>query len=179
MRAVIAEDAVLLREGLARLLDEGVRAAIVIRKQWPDVALLMLSQYVEERYAVDLIAGDSRGIGYLLKDRVADVHEFLEALRRVAMGGAALDPEVVTQLLVRSGKKDPLERLSPREREVLELMAEGRTNGSIAGHLVVTEGAVEKHVTNIFQKLGLPPADQAHRRVLAVLRFLEHGNDHR
>jgi len=219
MRAVIAEDAVLLREGLARLLeeggfevvdavdngeallravavhqpdvcvvdvrmpptfsDEGVKAAIVIRKQWPDVALLMLSQYVEERYAVDLIAGDSRGIGYLLKDRVADVHEFLEALRRVASGGAALDPEVVTQLLVRSGKQDPIAELSPREREVLGLMAEGRTNGMIAEALVVTEGAVEKHVTNIFQKLGLPPADQAHRRVLAVLRFLEHGNDHR
>ncbi len=214
MRAVIAEDAVLLREGLARLLeeggfevvdavdngeallravqrhqpdvcvvdvrmpptfsDEGVKAAIVIRRQWPDVSLLLLSQYVEERYAVDLIAGDSRGIGYLLKDRVADVSEFLEALRRVANGGAALDPEVVTQLLVRSGKQDPLDQLSPREREVLELMAEGRTNGMIAGQLVVTEGAVEKHVTNIFIKLGLPPADQAHRRVLAVLRFLEH-----
>ena len=219
MRAVIAEDAVLLREGLARLLDEGgfqvvdavdngeallravaqhqpdvcvvdvrmpptfsdegVKAAIVIRKQWPDVAILMLSQYVEERYAVDLIAGDSRGIGYLLKDRVADVREFLEALRRVASGGAALDPEVVTQLLVRSGRRDPLEPLSPREREVLGLMAEGRTNSSIAEALVVTEGAVEKHVTNIFLKLGLPPADQAHRRVLAVLRYLEHGADSR
>ena len=219
MRAVIAEDAVLLREGLARLLDEGgfdvvdcvadgeallrtvekhrpdvcvvdirmpptfsdegVRAALVIRQQWPDVALLMLSQYVEERYAVDLLAGDSRGIGYLLKDRVADVAEFLEALRRVASGGAALDPEVVTQLLVRSGRKDPLEPLSPREREVLGLMAEGRTNSSIAEALVVTEGAVEKHVTNIFLKLGLPPADQAHRRVLAVLRYLEHGSEQR
>ena len=218
MRAVIAEDAVLLREGLARLLheggfdvvdtvdngeallrsverhqpdvcvvdvrmpptfsDEGVKAALVIRRQWPDVSLLMLSQYVEERYAVDLIAGDSRGIGYLLKDRVADVKDFLEALRRVAMGGAALDPEVVTQLLVRSGKQDPLAQLSPRERDVLELMAEGRTNGSIAAHLVVTEGAVEKHVTNIFIKLGLPPADQAHRRVLAVLRYLEYGGNH-
>ena len=217
MRAVIAEDAVLLREGLVRLLeeggfevvdcvdngealirsvekhqpdvcvvdvrmpptfsDEGVKAALVIRQQWPDVSILMLSQYVEERYAVDLIAGDSRGIGYLLKDRVADVREFLEALRRVAMGGAALDPEVVTQLLVRSGKQDPLEQLSPREREVLGLMAEGRTNGLIAEALVVTEGAVEKHVTNIFNKLGLPPADQAHRRVLAVLRYLEHGTD--
>ena len=219
MRAVIAEDAVLLREGLSRLLteggfdvvdcvadgesllrsvernqpdvcvvdirmpptfsDEGVRAALVIRKQWPDVSLLMLSQYVEERYAVDLLAGDSSGIGYLLKDRVADVGDFLEALRRVANGGAALDPEVVTQLLVRSGKKDPLEPLSPREREVLGLMAEGRTNSSIAEALVVTEGAVEKHVTNIFLKLGLPPADQAHRRVLAVLRYLEHGAENR
>jgi len=216
MRAVIAEDAVLLREGLARLLgeggfdvvdcvadgesllrsvekhqpdvcvvdirmpptfsDEGVRAALVIRKQWPDVSLLMLSQYVEERYAVDLLAGDSSGIGYLLKDRVADVSEFLEALRRVAGGGAALDPEVVTQLLVRSGRQDPLEPLSPREREVLALMAEGRTNSLIAESLVVTEGAVEKHVTNIFLKLGLPPADQAHRRVLAVLRYLEHDH---
>jgi DNA-binding NarL/FixJ family response regulator len=212
MRAVIAEDAVLLREGLVRLLeeggfqvdecvdngeallraverhrpdvcvvdvrmpptfsDEGVKAALVIRRQWPDVAILMLSQYVEERYAVDLIAGDSRGIGYLLKDRVADVHEFLEALRRVAQGGAALDPEVVTQLLVRSGKQDPLEQLSPREREVLGLMAEGRTNGLIAEALVVTEGAVEKHVTNIFSKLDLPATDDDHRRVLAVLTFL-------
>jgi len=212
MRAVIAEDAVLLREGLMRLLeeggfevvdcvdngealirsvqahqpdvcvvdvrmpptfnDEGVKAALVIRKQWPDVSILMLSQYVEERYAVDLIAGDSRGIGYLLKDRVADVGEFLESLRRVAMGGAALDPEVVTQLLVRSGKKDPLEPLSPREREVLSLMAEGRTNSAIAEALVVTPGAVEKHVSNIFAKLGLPAAEDDHRRVLAVLTFL-------
>jgi DNA-binding NarL/FixJ family response regulator len=213
MRAVIAEDAVLLREGLTRLLreggfdvleavdnpeallraveqhrpdicvidvrmpptfnDEGVRAALVIRRSFPEVNLLMLSQYVEERYAVDLLAGDSRGIGYLLKDRVADVGDFLDTLRRVASGGAALDPEVVSQLLVRSGRQDPLEQLSPREREVLELMAEGRTNGSIAAQLVVTEGAVEKHVTSIFLKLGLPPADQAHRRVLAVLRYLE------
>jgi DNA-binding NarL/FixJ family response regulator len=216
MRAVIAEDAVLLREGLARLLaeggfevadvvsdgeallraverhqpdvcvvdvrmpptfnDEGVRAALVIRRQWPDVAILLLSQYVEERYAVDLLAGDSRGIGYLLKDRVADVAEFLEALKRVAGGGAALDPEVVTQLLVRSGRPDPLDGLSPRESEVMALMAEGRTNSSIAEALVVTEGAVEKHVTNIFNKLDMPPADQAHRRVLAVLRYLEHGS---
>jgi DNA-binding NarL/FixJ family response regulator len=216
MRAVIAEDAVLLREGLARLLaeagfevaevvsdgeallraverhqpdvcvvdvrmpptfnDEGVRAALVIRRQWPDVAILLLSQYVEERYAVDLLAGDSRGLGYLLKDRVADVAEFLEALKRVAAGGAALDPEVVTQLLVRSGRPDPLDGLSPRESEVMALMAEGRTNSSIAEALVVTEGAVEKHVTNIFNKLDMPPADQAHRRVLAVLRYLEHGS---
>jgi DNA-binding NarL/FixJ family response regulator len=213
---VIAEDAVLLREGLTRLLaeagwevvetvdngeallraverhqpdvcivdvrmpptfsDEGVRASLVIRRQWPEVAILLLSQYVEERYAVDLLAGDSRGIGYLLKDRVADVAEFLEALQRVAVGGAALDPEVVTQLLVRSGRPDPLDGLSPRESEVLALMAEGRTNSSIAEALVVTEGAVEKHVTSIFSKLDMPPADQAHRRVLAVLRFLEHGS---
>ena len=215
MRAVIAEDAVLLREGLARLLgeggfdvvdcvsdgeallrsverhqpdvcvvdirmpptfsDEGVRAALVIRKQWPDVSLLMLSQYVEERYAVDLLAGDSSGIGYLLKDRVADVHEFLEALRRVASGGAALDPEVVTQLLVRSGKQDPIAELSPREREVLSLMAEGRTNAAIARAMVVTQGAVEKHVTNIFGKLDLPHTDDDHRRVLAVLAYLRAG----
>jgi DNA-binding NarL/FixJ family response regulator len=216
MRAVIAEDAVLLREGLARLLaesgyevaevvadgeallraverhqpdvcvvdvrmpptfsDEGVRAALVIRRQWPDVAILLLSQYVEERYAVDLLAGDSRGLGYLLKDRVADVAEFMEALKRVAGGGAALDPEVVTQLLVRSGRPDPLDGLSPRESEVMALMAEGRTNSSIAEALVVTEGAVEKHVTSIFNKLDMPPADQAHRRVLAVLRYLDHGS---
>jgi DNA-binding NarL/FixJ family response regulator len=219
MRAVIAEDAVLLREGLARLLaeggfevaevvsdgeallraverhrpdvcvvdvrmpptfsDEGVKASLVIRRQWPDVAILLLSQYVEERYAVDLLAGDSRGIGYLLKDRVADVGDFLEALKRVAAGGAALDPEVVTQLLVRSGRRDPLDRLSPREKEVLSLMAEGRTNSLIAEALVVTEGAVEKHVTSIFHKLGLPPADQAHRRVLAVLRYLDHDGGER
>jgi DNA-binding NarL/FixJ family response regulator len=216
VRVVIAEDAVLLREGLTRLLaeagcevvetvdngeallravdrhqpdvcivdvrmpptfsDEGVRAALVIRRQWPDVAILLLSQYVEERYAVDLLAGDCRGLGYLLKDRVADVAEFLDALRRVAGGGAALDPEVVTQMLVRSGRPDPLDGLSPRESEVMALMAEGRTNSSIAEALVVTEGAVEKHVTSIFSKLDMPPADQAHRRVLAVLRFLERGS---
>jgi DNA-binding NarL/FixJ family response regulator len=140
------------------------------------VAILLLSQYVEERYAVDLLAGDSRGLGYLLKDRVADVAEFMEALKRVAGGGAALDPEVVTQLLVRSGRPDPLDGLSPRESEVMALMAEGRTNSSIAEALVVTEGAVEKHVTSIFNKLDMPPADQAHRRVLAVLRYLDHGS---
>ena len=212
MRAVIAEDAVLLREGLVRLLeeggfdvvacvdngedllraveqhqpdvcvvdvrmpptfnDEGVKAALVIRQQWPEVAILMLSQYVEERYAVDLIAGDSRGIGYLLKDRVADVHEFLEALRRVAAGGAALDPEVVTQLLVRSGKQDPLAQLSPRESEVLGLMAEGRTNAGIAKRLWLTEKTVEAHVRSILMKLGLPLNDDDHRRVLAVLAYL-------
>ena len=153
--------------------DEGLRAAIDSRARRPGFPVMVLSQYVEHLYARELLASGEGAIGYLLKDRVADVGDFLDTLRRVASGGAALDPEVVTQLLVRSGRQDPLERLSPREREVLELMAEGRTNGSIAAQLVVTEGAVEKHVTSIFAKLGLPPADQAHRRVLAVLRFLE------
>jgi DNA-binding NarL/FixJ family response regulator len=155
--------------------DEGIKAALVIRQQWPAVAVLVFSQYVEERYAVDLIAGDTRGVGYLLKDRVADVAEFLEALRRVGAGGTALDPEVVSQLLVRSRQRDPLERLTTREREVLQLMAEGRTNAAVAAAMVVSEGAVEKHVSNIFSKLGLTPADSDHRRVLAVLRFLESG----
>ncbi|MFL6098411.1 MAG: response regulator [Actinomycetales bacterium] len=213
MRVVIAEDAVLLREGLTRLLaeagfdvvagvengedliraveehqpdlcvvdvrmpptwtDEGVRAALVLRRQWPHVAVVVLSQYVEETYAVDLIAGETRGVGYLLKDRVADVGEFVEALKRVASGGTALDPEVVGQLLARSRRLDPLERLTARERDVLRLMAEGRSNAAIASHLVVTDGAVEKHVSNIFSKLDLPPAEQDHRRVLAVLRYLD------
>jgi DNA-binding NarL/FixJ family response regulator len=133
----------------------------------------MLSQWVEERYATDLIASDTRGFGYLLKDRVADVREFLEAVRRVADGGTALDPEVVSQLLVRSRRKDPLAGLTPRETDVLRLMAEGRSNTGIATELVVTEGAVEKHVSSIFGKLGLPPAEQDHRRVLAVLRWIE------
>ena len=215
MRVVIAEDSVLLREGLARLLtdaglevvaavddaeallravdehrpdicvvdvrmppthtDEGMRAALVIRAQHPDVAVLVLSQYVEERYATDLIASDTRGFGYLLKDRVADVTEFVEAVRRVGAGGTALDPEVVSQLLVRSRREDPLGALTPRETEVLRLMAEGRSNAGIAAELVVSEGAVEKHVSSIFTKLGLPPAEQDHRRVLAVLRYLEGG----
>jgi len=213
VRALIAEDSVLLREGLVHLLtdagievveavddadqllravdehlpdicvvdirmppthtDEGVRAALVIRAQHPDVGVLMLSQWVEERYATDLIASDTRGFGYLLKDRVADVREFLEAVRRVADGGTALDPEVVSQLLVRSRRKDPLAGLTPRETDVLRLMAEGRSNTGIAAELVVTEGAVEKHVSSIFGKLGLPPAGQDHRRVLAVLRWIE------
>jgi len=213
MRVVIAEDGVLLREGLSRLLveagvevvaavpdgagllraveqfqpdlcvvdvrmpptwtDEGVRAALVIRRQWPAVAVLVLSQYVEETYAVELIAGNTSGVGYLLKDRVADVGEFVEALRRVGGGGTALDPEVVGQLLARSRRQDPLARLTPRERDVLRLMAEGRSNAAIAAQLVVTDGAVEKHVSNIFTKLDLPPAEQDHRRVLAVLRYLE------
>jgi DNA-binding NarL/FixJ family response regulator len=212
MRIVIAEDSVLLRAGLTRLLvdageevvaavgdaemllaavarhqpdlaiidvrmppnftDEGIRAAVEIRKQWPEIALLVLSQYVEERYATDLLAGDTAGLGYLLKDRVADVREFVEAARRVGAGGTALDPDVVAQLLARSRRRDPLERLSPREREVLELMAEGRSNAAIGGALVISDGAVEKHVRNIFTKLDLAPAESDHRRVLAVLRWM-------
>jgi DNA-binding NarL/FixJ family response regulator len=213
MRVVIAEDSVLLREGIVRLLtdagldvvgavdepeallrsvdellpdicivdirmppthtDEGIRAALVIRAQHPDVAVLVLSQYVEERYATDLIAADTRGVGYLLKDRVADVREFVDAVRRVGEGGTALDPEVVSQLLVRSRRTDPLGGLTPREGDVMRLMAEGRSNQGIAAELVVSEGAVEKHVSSIFLKLALPPAEQDHRRVLAVLRYLE------
>ena len=212
MRVVIAEDSVLLREGLSRLLDEagfevvdavgdgeqllrsvgeyqpdvvvadvrmppthrdeGVRAALVIRQRWPETAVLVLSQYVEERYATELLAGETRGVGYLLKDRVADVDEFVAALRRVGNGGAALDPEVVSQLLLR-GRRRPLDALTPREQEVLKLMAEGRSNGAIAAQMVVTEGAVEKHVSSIFTKLGLAPAEGDHRRVLAVLSYLE------
>ncbi|MFJ6795124.1 LuxR C-terminal-related transcriptional regulator [Streptomyces sp. NPDC091268] len=215
MRAVIAEDSVLLRIGLVKVLemagfevaaetgdadallaaveehrpelalvdvrmppdftDEGVRAALVIRRQRPDTAVLLLSQYVEERYAADLLAGPSgSGIGYLLKQRVADVEEFIDALRRVAAGGTALDPQVVAQLLLRrGGGPDPLERLTPRERDVLALMAEGRSNAGIAAELVVSESAVAKHINNIFAKLDLPVADGDHRRVLAVLRFLD------
>jgi DNA-binding NarL/FixJ family response regulator len=212
VRVVIAEDSVLLREGLARLLDEagfevvdavpdaeqllrsvgehepdvvvadvrmppthsdeGLRAALVIRQRWPRTKVLVLSQYVEERYATELLAGETRGVGYLLKDRVADVEEFTEALRRVGGGGTALDPEVVSQLLAR-GRRRPLDALTPREQEVLKLMAEGRSNGAIAAQLVVTEGAVEKHVSSIFTKLGLAPAEGDHRRVLAVLSYLE------
>jgi DNA-binding NarL/FixJ family response regulator len=210
MRVAIAEDSVLLREGLTRLLvdeghevvaaagdaegflravadtqpdacvvdvrmpptftDEGLRAALVVRDQWPAVGVLVLSQWVEERYATELIAGRPHGVGYLLKDRVADVAEFLDALRRVASGGSALDPEVVAQLLARS--RHPLGELTPRERDVLSLMAEGRSNSAIAKSLVVGGGAVEKHINNIFMKLGLAPADHDHRRVLAVLRYL-------
>jgi DNA-binding NarL/FixJ family response regulator len=208
---VIAEDSVLLREGLIRLLDsagievvdavpdadallravdtqrpdvvvvdvrmpptfrdEGLRAALALRRQWPEVAVLVLSQYVEERYATELLSRETSGIGYLLKDRIADVTEFLDMLRRVAAGGTALDPEVVAQLLVRH-RSDPLERLTARERQVLGLMAEGRSNAGIASALVVTESAVAKHVNNIFTKLDLTSADTDHRRVLAVLRFL-------
>jgi len=213
VRAVIADDSVLLREGIARLLaeddiavvagvgdaqalldavaehkpdlavidvrmppghrDEGLRAAIEIRRRWPGVALLVLSQFVEERYAAELLASDTRAIGYLLKDRVADVAEFIEALRRVAAGGTALDPEVVRQILARSRRSDPLARLTPREREVLALMAEGRSNSAIAQALFLSAGGVEKRVASIFTKLDLPPDDeQTHRRVMAVVRYL-------
>jgi DNA-binding NarL/FixJ family response regulator len=213
MRVVIADDSVLLREGIGRLLaeggievaagvgdaealidaigaeppdlavidvrmppahrDEGLRAAIEIRRRWPQVALLVLSQFVEERYATELLADDTRAIGYLLKDRVADVDEFLDAVRRVADGGTVLDPEVVRQLLARSRRANPLGELTPKEREVLGLMAQGRSNGAIAETLVVTMGAVEKHVANIFMKLGLrSDDDQRHRRVAAVVQYL-------
>ena len=154
--------------------DEGIRAALVIRTQWPEIAILVLSQYVEERYAADLLSAHTHGVGYLLKDRVADVSEFLDALRRVAAGGTALDPEVVAQLLVRRGG-DPLGGLTERERDVLALMAEGRSNAEIGASLVVTDSAVSKHINSIFAKLGLYPRDAGHRRVLAVLRYLGAG----
>ena len=213
MRIVIAEDAVLLRAGLTRLLtdageevvaavgdpvalldavarqhpdlciidvrmpptftDDGIRAAVRIRADFPGTAVLVLSQYVEQEYASDLLAANTDSVGYLLKDRVADVGDFIEAVRRVGSGGTALDPEVVAQLLARTRRQDPLERLTDREREVLGLMAEGRSNSAIAAVLVVSDGAVEKHVRNIFTKLDLPPDAGDHRRVLAVLRYLE------
>ena len=213
VRIVIAEDSVLLRDGLTRLLaerghevvatagdavellaavareapdvaivdvrmpptftDEGVRAALELRERNPALAVLVLSQYVEERYAGELLARDARGVGYLLKDSVTETRDFLEAVDRVAAGGTAIDPEVVSQLLARARRGDPLDDLSPREREVLSLMAEGRSNAAIAARLVVTERAVEKHVSSIFAKLRLPPAEGDHRRVLAVLRYLE------
>ncbi|MEY9965293.1 DNA-binding NarL/FixJ family response regulator [Streptacidiphilus sp. MAP12-16] len=214
MRAVIAEDSVLLRVGLVKVLeavgyevvaavddaqsllsavaehrpnvvvtdvrmppgftDEGVRAALVIRQQWPDIAVLLLSQYVEERYAADLLSGNTRGVGYLLKERVANVDDFLDALERVAGGGTALDPEVVSQLLLRR-QSDPLDSLTPREREVLSLMAEGRSNAAIAQALVVSESAVAKHINSIFMKLQLSPTEGEHRRVMAVLQFLDNS----
>ena len=211
MRIVIAEDSVLLRAGLTKLLteagfavvaavpdaesllqavaehhpdlvlvdvrtppthtDEGIRAALVIRRQYPDVALMVLSQYVEERYATDLLSAATSSVGYLLKDRVAHVGDFLDALRRVSGGGTVLDPEVVSQLLVRH-REDPMDRLTPREHDVLRLMAEGRSNNGIVEALRVSPSAVEKYVTNIFSKLGLPPTDTDHRRGLAVLKYL-------
>jgi DNA-binding NarL/FixJ family response regulator len=151
--------------------DEGIRAALTIRSRWPGIAILVLSQYVEERYAADLLSANTSSVGYLLKDRVADVTEFLDALRRVAAGGTALDPEVVAQLLLRRGA-DPLAALTQRERDVLALMAEGRSNPEIAATLVITESAVSKHINSIFAKLGLYQGDTGHRRVLAVLRYL-------
>jgi DNA-binding NarL/FixJ family response regulator len=213
LRVVVADDSVLLREGLVRLLeesgfdvvgqagdaedlmrkvgahkpdvavvdvrmppthtDEGLRAAHRIRSEQPSTAVLVLSQYVEEAYALDLLSESTERTGYLLKDRVADIDTFTDAVRRVAGGGSALDPEVVALLLGRRRREDPLEALTPREREVLWLMAEGRSNAAIAGELVVTERAVEKHVTSIFTKLDLTPAAEDHRRVLAVLRYLQ------
>jgi DNA-binding NarL/FixJ family response regulator len=151
--------------------DEGIRAALVIRQQHPEIAVMVLSQYVEERYATDLLSARTTGVGYLLKDRVAQVSDFLDALRRVIAGGTALDPEVVAQLLVRR-PSDPLDRLTPRELEVLQLMAEGRSNSGIAERLHISQSAVEKYVSGIFTKLDLPVADADHRRVLAVLRFI-------
>ncbi len=212
MRVVVADDSVLLREGVVRLLqeadlevvaqagdyddllrkarahkpdvcvvdirmppthtDEGLRAAAVIRGELPGTGVLVLSQYVEEGYALELLSDSAAGVGYLLKDRVGDVDRFVESVRRVGEGGSALDPEVVGRLLGRRRREDPLEALSPREREVLGLMAEGRSNHGIAQALVVTERAVEKHVTNIFSKLDLAPGAETHRRVLAVLAYL-------
>jgi DNA-binding NarL/FixJ family response regulator len=153
--------------------DEGIRAALELRAQWPDLPVVVLSQYVEENYASELLAGDLGGIGYVLKDRVTDVAQFVETVKRVAAGGTAVDPEVVSQLLARTRRQQPIAELTPREREVLSLMAEGRSNTAIAEGLVITQRAVEKHVKNIFQKLRLAPADTDHRRVLAVLRYLE------
>ena len=154
--------------------SEGIVAALQVRERHPDTAVLVLSQYVEEQYATELVASRG-GVGYLLKDRVADTAEFIAALREVSGGGTVLDPEVVLQLLSRARNTDPLGRLTPREREVLGLMAEGRTNAAIAAALFIGEGAVEKNVSSIFSKLDLPPTDQDHRRVLAVLRWLDHG----
>jgi DNA-binding NarL/FixJ family response regulator len=154
------------------MTDDGLRAAIEIRRRWPETAILVFSQYVEQVFAAELLATGTAGLGYLLKDRVAEVVEFVDAVRRVGAGGTALDPEVVAQLVARSSRQDPLDRLTPREREVLALMAEGRSNQAIAKVLVITDGAVEKHVGNVFTKLDLPPAGPDNRRVLAVLQWL-------
>lgn len=209
---MVAEDSVLLREGIVGLLesngfdvvaqagdaeellrkasahrpdvavvdvrmppdgtDDGLRAALEIRRREPGTGILVLSSYIEETYAMELVAGDASGVGYLLKDRIAQVDDFLDAIRRVGSGGSALDPEVVSQLLSKAGRGDPLELLTPREREVLELIAEGRSNSAIAERLVVTHRAIEKHVTSIFGKLGLAATPADHRRVLAVLTYL-------
>jgi DNA-binding NarL/FixJ family response regulator len=152
--------------------DEGLRAALEARRRVPGTAVLVVSQYVEQTYAVELLAGGAGGVGYLLKERIADPAEFVEAVRRVAGGGTAMDPEVVAQLLARRGPASPIAELTPRELEVLELMAEGRSNRAIAEQMVITDRAVEKHVTSIFGKLGLTPAAEDHRRVLAVLAYL-------
>jgi DNA-binding NarL/FixJ family response regulator len=212
VRVVLADDSLLLREGVARLLedagldvvaqagdgedllrnvgahkpdvaivdvrmppthtDEGLRAAAEIRDKHPETGVLVLSQYIEEAYAMELLSSNAEGVGYLLKDRVADLERFVDAVKRVGEGGSALDPEVVSRLLGRRRQTDPLAEISPREREVLALMAEGRSNHAIANELVVTERAVEKHVTSIFNKLNLPPTADDHRRVLAVLTYL-------
>ena len=212
LRVVIAEDSALIREGIARLIeesggtvvakvgdgeafvaaveahrpdvsvvdvrmpptqrDEGLRAAIEARRRVPGTPILVLSQYVERQYATELLADRAGGVGYLLKDRVGDVREFMDALRRVANGGTALDPEVVAQLMARNRANDPLSTLTPREREVLAAMAEGRTNIGIATQLSISEGAAEKHISNIFGKLELPESPSDHRRVLAVLTYL-------
>jgi DNA-binding NarL/FixJ family response regulator len=212
LRVVIAEDSALIREGLARLIeesggkvvakvadapayveavqrhrpdvsvvdvrmpptqrDEGLRAAIEARRLVPGTPVLVLSQYVERQYATELLADGAGGVGYLLKDRVADIAEFMDALNRVAGGGTALDPDVVSQLMVFRMRDDRLTSLTPREREVLAAMAEGRTNLGIAKLLGITEGAAEKHISSIFSKLELPESDTAHRRVLAVLTYL-------
>jgi DNA-binding NarL/FixJ family response regulator len=153
--------------------DEGLRAAIALRRSHPAVGVLVFSQYVETRFAAELLSGSPRGVGYLLKDRVADVREFVEALQRVADGGTALDPEVISQLLGASRRRDVLSTLTPRERDVLQRMAEGLSNSGIAAALVVSDGAVEKHIANIFTKLDLPQTETDNRRVLAVLRYLE------
>jgi DNA-binding NarL/FixJ family response regulator len=214
MRVVIAEDSVLLRAGVQRLLadedidtvaavedgeellvavsehrpdlaivdvrmpptftDEGLKAALKAREQQPGLPVLVLSQYVEERYAVELLSGGAGGVGYLLKERVADVAEFVDAVHRVAGGGTCIDQEVISQLMAR-GRRNPIDVLTPREREVLGLMAQGLTNVAIAKSLTVSDGAVEKHVGNIFSKLGLEPSSEEHRRVRAVLTFLERG----
>jgi DNA-binding NarL/FixJ family response regulator len=152
--------------------DEGIRAALRAREVAPGTPVLILSQYVEQTYAAELLADGSGGVGYLLKDRVANPDEFVAAVRRVAEGGTALDPEVVAQLFARRRGDAPLDELTPREREVLGLMAEGRSNAGVARELVVTDGAVEKHISSIFMKLGMPPSDDDHRRVLAVLAYL-------
>jgi DNA-binding NarL/FixJ family response regulator len=212
VRVIVADDSILLREGVVRILegtgfdvvgqardgaelmrearlsrpdvaiidlrmppsytDEGLRAALAIRAELPETGVLVLSQYLEDQYALELLGDDAAGVGYLLKDRVSDLERFTDAVRRVGEGGSALDPEVVSQMLGRRRVKDPLAAVTAREREVLALMAEGRSNHAIAEALVISERAVEKHVTSIFAKLDLAPAPQDHRRVLAVLAFL-------